>query len=255
LNNALNHHIKSTRVSDHLIIGTVVASIILHVLATIVIPNIRFDPVVEKKPLKIELVKLPEPVAEEPKPIEPPKPIVKKLEPKKPDKPKPIQKVVPKPAPIVMPEVTPVPPPSVEPETKVIAVTPKPEAPPNPVPPVPVVTAPPPPPPPQGPSEEDISNARDVYKNALWSSIAKHKKYPRIAQMRGWQGEVMLELSIDGNGKLLNKQITKSSGYNVLDEEALNIVEKAVPFDPPPEVLKGTRFTIKLGIPFKLIES
>lgn len=253
MNSALTQHFKTTRVSDHLIIGTIVASIILHVFATIVIPNVSFEPEIKPEPLKIEIIKLPEPVVEKPKPIEPPKPkpVVKKVEPKKQEKPKPIQKEIPKPAPVVLPEVTPEPP-AVEPETKVIAVTAKPEAPPNPEPPVPIVT---PPPPPQGPSPDEIDSARDAYKNALWSSIAKHKNYPRIAKMRGWQGDVILELSLDGNGQLLKKSVIKSSGYDVLDEEALRMVEKAVPFAIPPTALRGNNFTIRVPVPFKLVSN
>jgi protein TonB len=253
LNSILTHHFKTTRVSDHLIIGTIVASIVLHVLATIVIPNVSFEPAIKPEPLKIEIIKIPEPVVEKPKLIEPPKPkpVVKKVEPKKQEKP--IQKVIPKPTPVVLPEVTPEPP-AVEPETKVIAVTAKPDAPPNPEPPVPVV-APSPPPPPPGPSSDEINSARDAYKNALWSSIAKHKNYPRIAKMRGWQGDVMLELSLDGNGQLLKKSVIESSGYDVLDEEALRMVEKAVPFAVPPSALRGNNFTIRVPVPFKLVSN
>jgi protein TonB len=72
--------------------------------------------------------------------------------------------------------------------------------------------------------------------------------------MRGWQGEVIVELSLDGNGKLKSKRILQHSGYESLDQQALEMVDKAMPFPAPPEALRGSSFTIKVPIPFKLEE-
>ena len=102
------------------------------------------------------------------------------------------------------------------------------------------------------PSQADIDNATGRYGNALWNAISKHKKYPKIAQMRGWQGEAIVELELDGSGKLKSKKITQSSGYEVLDKQALEMVEKAVPFPTPPEALRNSNFTIVIPVPFKL---
>ena len=138
--------------------------------------------------------------------------------------------------------------PASPPPTEVIAIASKPEAPPSPVPPAPIV----PHDPPQPIAPPDTSAARDSYGNTLWGAIGKHKQYPRIAQMRGWQGEAIVELQLDGNGKLKSKKIIQSSGYDALDKQALDMVEKAVPFPAPPEVLRGGSFSIKVPIPFKL---
>jgi protein TonB len=86
----------------------------------------------------------------------------------------------------------------------------------------------------------------------LWGRIAKYKQYPKIAQMRGWQGEVIVELLVDASGKLKSKKIISGSGYDVLDKQALNMIEKAAPFPAPPEVLRGSSFSITVPIPFKL---
>ena len=98
------------------------------------------------------------------------------------------------------------------------------------------------------PSQADL----DGYSNSLWGAISKHKKYPKIAQMRGWQGEVIVELQLDGNGKIKSKKIAQSSGYEVLDKQALEMVEKALPFPIPPETLRSNNFTITVPVPFKL---
>lgn len=117
----------------------------------------------------------------------------------------------------------------------------------------PTFTAPPPPPePPKGPSQADIDDARNRYGGLLSREIARHKQYPRIAQMRGWQGEATIELRIDGNGNLLSSRIVTSSGHDVLDKQGLEMVRKASPFPPPPEALRGRNFEILVPVSFKL---
>lgn len=218
---------------------------LLHLCLALIIPNLSFDEIKKPEVLEVALVKKPEPP-----PVAQPEPIVLPPEPVKPkvitEKPA----VKPKPLPVPTQEVNnaPVPDTPPPPPTAVIAVAPTPEAPPSPVPPVPIVTPPPPP----SPSQADIDDARGRYGNALWGAIEKHKQYPRIAQMRGWQGEVVLELLLDGNGKLKSKKVLASSGYEALDKQALDMVEKAAPFPTPPEALRGNNFTIKVPIPFKL---
>jgi protein TonB len=225
-----------------------ICSMLLHGLLAYYLPNISFDEVKKTEPLKIELIQKDTPPAPLPTPEAPPEPVKPKL-----PEPKPIKQPKPLPVkelPIQTPEpIAPIanPPP---PQTEVIAVTPKPEAPPSPVPHAPVVIAPPPPPP--GPSEADLDDARSQYGHALWSAIEKHKNYPRIAQMRGWQGEAIVELILDGSGKLKSKKIISSSGYEVLDKQALDMIEKAAPFPVPPEVLRSSQFSIKVPVPFKL---
>ena len=71
--------------------------------------------------------------------------------------------------------------------------------------------------------------------------------------------------SIDGKDDLLkisstskklkflkSKKIIQSSGHEVLDKQALDMVEKALPFPAPPEVLRGSSFSVKVPIAFKL---
>jgi protein TonB len=106
--------------------------------------------------------------------------------------------------------------------------------------------------PPPVTNQVDVEDARNKYGNSLWGAISKHKKYPKIAAMRGWQGEAVVELELDGSGKLKSKKIIQSSGHDVLDRQALEMVEKALPFPAPPEALRGTSFTITVPVPFKL---
>ncbi len=227
-----------------------ICSVLLHGLLTVVIPNIKLDAVKKPDILEIQFVKktepppivLPEPTQPQPEVVKP------KIEPK--PELTPVKSL--KTPTVVKNEPTPYQPPptNVAPQTEVIAVTPKPDAIPSPMPPAPIVA--PTPPPPVGASQADIDDARGRYGNTLWGAIGKHKQYPKIAQMRGWQGEAIVELQLDGNGKLKSKKIIQSSGYDALDKQALEMVEKAAPFPAPPEVLRGNSFSIKVPVPFKL---
>ena len=234
---------------------TIGLSILLHLIAVLALPSIH----IEKEPPEPELVIELAPIKkiEPPQPVEPAKPEAKpepvKQEQKIKPEPTPIQpKIPPSPEPMVKSKqtTTEAPPPQTSPEVTappVIAVAPKAEA-------APVVTAPPPPPPEPvkaGPSQADIDAAKNQYGSALARELAKHKQYPKIAQMRGWEGEVVLELQLDGNGNVISSKVHDSSTFDALDKQALEMVKKAN-FPPPPEALRGRSFNILVPVSFKL---
>ena len=222
---------------------------LLHALLVALLPNFKFDISKDKsQPLTIEImqpvppapVALPEPVVE-PEPIKP-EPIKKQKLITEPVKP--IPKKSPEFAPIEEASEEPV---IAEPTPpNVITASPKLDAP-------PVISVPPPEPPKKTePSENDVSDARAQYGSTLGRAIAKHKSYPKIAQMRGWQGECLLDLKIDGNGNVLSVDVKESSGHESLDKQALEMVRKASPFPAPPEALRGRSFNISVPVSFKL---
>jgi protein TonB len=217
--------------SQPTLMWALIGSLMLHAFIALVLPNLAMN-APKQEPLVVELAQQAPPP---PPPPEPPKP--------EPIKPKPQIKPVVVPTEIKNDPTAPPPPP------EVIATAPQVEAPPPKTPPVAIV--------PREPAKPvvvpvDTTEVRDNYDNALWSAIVKHKQYPRIAQMRDWQGEAIVELQIDGNGKLKSKKIIQSSGHEVLDKQALDMVEKALPFPAPPEVLRGSSFSVKVPIAFKL---
>jgi len=174
-----------------------------------------------------------------------------------PEPPKPVEQIKPAPEPVKLPskkitklepiqdskpqltQTEPPPPPAV------IAVAPKVDAPPE-------IKAPPPEPKKIEPVEEDINAALSQYGGTLGRAIAKHKQYPKMAQMRGWQGDCLLDLKIDGSGNVLSADVKESSGFEALDKQALEMVRKAAPFPMPPEALRGRSFNITVPVSFKL---
>ncbi|MES2635952.1 MAG: energy transducer TonB [Pseudomonadota bacterium] len=245
--------IKKSSINESTLIWAIICSILLHAILVIALPNLKFNPSIEK-PILLE-IQLQKPVEPKPveivppaQPIEQPKPKVKKPEPiKKIVEPKPIAKPIPKPSPVTeVEEITP--PVEAPPTPEVIAVAPK-------VDPAPVTVVAQPAPEvvkePE-PSQVDVDNALGEYGGLIGRAIAKHKQYPRIAQMRGWQGQVLLDLKLDGNGKVLSASVRESSGYEALDKQALEMVRKASPFPAPPEALRSRTFNITVPVSFKL---
>lgn len=71
----------------------------------------------------------------------------------------------------------------------------------------------------------DDSQALDDYGRSLLETLARRQQYPRLAALRGWEGEVRLSLKVAGKSGLLTVEIVRSSGYEVLDRHALELVQ------------------------------
>lgn len=72
-------------------------------------------------------------------------------------------------------------------------------------------------------------------------------RYPLMARRQGWSGQVMVEFTILMTGKIRDLKVVESSGFSILDQQALRAVEAAEPFPAPPTVA-----TITLPINFQL---
>ncbi|MBD1550081.1 energy transducer TonB family protein [Pseudomonas typographi] len=93
------------------------------------------------------------------------------------------------------------------------------------------------------------SEAKRTWQSDLLQHLAKYKEYPRMARMRRNEGTVVLEFTLDSDGKLLEVAVAMSSGSSLLDEAAVKQVRKAAPMPKPPaELLSGG--TVKLKAPF-----
>lgn len=199
--------------------------------------------------LIIELQQMEEPPPPPPKP-EPPQP---KPQPLKPPKVQPQPRPAPAtelPAPAQPAQVQPQPAlePAPPPPPEVVAITPREETP-------PVFTAPPPPPEPPrivGPSQQEIDAARASYARTLGAAIQKHLKYPRLAEMRKMQGKVLVWVKQDENGNVVESRVEKSSGFDILDRQALETVKNASPLPLPPVVLRNDSFTLTVPVIFSL---
>jgi len=68
----------------------------------------------------------------------------------------------------------------------------------------------------------------------IMDDIQKNISYPRLARKMGWEGKVVVSFVICEDGTVVNIKIVKSSGFALLDKNAVESIKKAVPFPSPP---------------------
>ena len=249
-------------------------SAIVHVAAAYFLLSHNFSEIKigEQKPIKIALnsftpvpqttapqiseqVMIPEPTPPAPPPApEPPKP-----------EPKPEPKVEPKPLP--KPEPKKIEKPKPEPKKVEKKPLPKPEPRPEPKPePTPAITAPAPVATPapavnsnlpannksiaSAPAQKvaqelNLSNAQsDEDFSKVIAAVKKHKSYPNNARRMKHQGVVEVRFLLKTDGSIDELKVTKSSGFESLDNGALENVKKASSEFPKPKEARYLRFPI-----------
>lgn len=83
-------------------------------------------------------------------------------------------------------------------------------------------------------SGEHLSGSITAYAQAVQQRISRAITFPPQAHERGWEGIVTLSLDILSDGSLVDVVIEESSGYSILDTDAVNTAQFAAPYDPFP---------------------
>ena len=97
----------------------------------------------------------------------------------------------------------------------------------------------------EGPIRLDSQEPRYVsYLTSVKQAIEIEWIYPDIALSHGLEGKLLLEFTILGNGQLEEARLLRSSGYSVLDEEAIRAIQAAAPFGPIPRSIGKSRLPI-----------
>lgn len=91
------------------------------------------------------------------------------------------------------------------------------------------------------------------YRIDLAGAARRYRSYPALARNRGWQGVVELSVSIGPPG-VPSVQLNRSSGHGLLDEQALDMLSRAVAETPLPDSLRGGKFSVMIPIRFSLEE-
>lgn len=89
-----------------------------------------------------------------------------------------------------------------------------------------------------GHGDDVISAGKSQYLKAHFSYIKdlihKHLIYPAFAKKMGWEGKVITSFIVSSDGCAKNVKVSKSSGYEILDENAIKAITDASPFPKPP---------------------
>lgn len=80
-------------------------------------------------------------------------------------------------------------------------------------------------------------------------------KYPELAALSGLQGTLYIQFDIMKDGSLGDLELLRSSGYKILDDEALRAIRNSAPFQPLPDAWRMDRYTIRAAVLFYLSEA
>ena len=98
------------------------------------------------------------------------------------------------------------------------------------------------------PAPKPVTDAAVVlrYSSDVVKAAKRIERYPRAAVDNNWTGEVRVTMRIGANGRIADLRVTQSSGYALLDRNALQMFENAQPLVPIPGELAGKAFEVDL---------
>jgi periplasmic protein TonB len=82
----------------------------------------------------------------------------------------------------------------------------------------------------------------------LISEAKRFRRYPPVALDNNWQGRSDVRVAFDASGKRASIAIVRSSGHDILDQQALDTLTKA--FVPVPPALRGREFAVEIPVIF-----
>jgi protein TonB len=99
------------------------------------------------------------------------------------------------------------------------------------------------------PPKDTISINTDDLKYFSYTLKLKNKieyiwRYPQAAAERGIQGDLLLTFTIQRNGYVSEVRVVSTSGYEILDLEAVRAIKEASPFAPLPDSWNEDHITI-----------
>lgn len=125
-----------------------------------------------------------------------------------------------------------------------------------------------PPPPPQetttpaktapAPVESAVYRGVDVparlsgYASVVQRRISENLTYPAEAKDAAFEGTVKLRLHLSYNGELLEAGVEDSSGYKMLDDDALLAARKSSPYPPLPPSLDAEEIWVEIPILYRI---
>jgi len=107
---------------------------------------------------------------------------------------------------------------------------------------------------PQAPSPGSAASRAAIatWRDLVLARLQQNKRYPASAEARREQGVVTLAFTVDRNGHVLARSISRGSGVTALDEEVLAMVERAQPLPAFPPAMTQPKVNLVVPIRFTL---
>jgi len=91
---------------------------------------------------------------------------------------------------------------------------------------------------------------RGAYARELIDTVKKNQKYPRKAIQKGHEGNLLISLTINAIGEIVNLALIQRSGSRYLDIGVLRQVREIEPFPPIPNSLNIESFEVEIPMSF-----
>lgn len=105
---------------------------------------------------------------------------------------------------------------------------------------------------PQVQSDEVSPDGVRQYRLNLAREARRFKHFPPLARERGWEGVAVVVVSTVAGVPLPQVSLSQSSGFELLDQEALMLVAQAVTTAVLPDSLRNRTFALTLPIHYRL---
>jgi TonB family protein len=89
----------------------------------------------------------------------------------------------------------------------------------------------------------------------LHGALDRRFIYPPLARRHGWEGTVQIGLHLDMHGQLGALRVVRSSGYAILDDDAIKTLKRVGSIPRARAWLDGRAFETELTVIYRLIES
>jgi protein TonB len=90
------------------------------------------------------------------------------------------------------------------------------------------------------------------YRLSLAREARRYRNYPARAREAGLAGTTELRLVVNAAGGIDDLRLAKSSGHDLLDDAAIEMLRRAATRTPLPESLRGRTFALTLPVIFDL---
>ena len=100
-------------------------------------------------------------------------------------------------------------------------------------------------PPQQRPTQQATGATARIQHPRLITDLATiQKSYPHEARKNHWEGIVKVKLTINAAGRAETLEVVESSGYRVLDREAVKMLRRAQFTNGPGELIQKVQYSL-----------
>jgi TonB family protein len=98
---------------------------------------------------------------------------------------------------------------------------------------------------------DEMPTLNDGTRTEVW--LAKHLQYPAVARAQKLEGYCLVQFTIDANGQMTTPWLKRSSGHQLLDDEAMRLVRAMPGWNVGMHNGKAVPVSITLPVYFSLI--